>query len=129
MLFYQMAVFFMNNNMKKNIIYAGILFILPVLALAAPLEGVKGLLISFGGFIDILIRLVFGLSLVYFFWGVSQFILKAGEPKLREEGKNKMIWGIVALFVIVSIYGILNFIGQALDIDSGGTITNGIIGG
>ena len=32
-----------------------------------------------------------------------------------------MIWGAVAIFVMVSIFGIVEFIGNALDVDRGGT--------
>ena len=90
-------------------------FLFPVLTFAA-LNGVKALLGDFGGILNTLLKLLFGLALVYFFWGVSQFILHSGEPKTRDEGRNKMIWGIVALFVFVSIYGILSFIGSSIGI-------------
>lgn len=93
----------------------------PILTFAAPFEGVKGLLTAFGGLLNLIIPILFGLSLVYFFWGVSQFILRAGEQKAREEGRNKMIWGIIALFVFVSIYGILGLIGGVLGINVSGS--------
>ena len=94
----------------------------PTLTFAA-LGGVKGLLVSFMEVLQILVPIIFGLSMVYFFWGVAQFILKdAGNDKTREEGKKKMIWGIVALFVFISIYGILNFIGSTLQIPAGGSV-------
>ena len=64
-------------------------------------------------FIDLIstaIPIVAGLALVVFFWGLANFILKAGDEKGREEGKNVMKWGIVALFVLVSIWGIVMFL-------------------
>ncbi|MES2213484.1 MAG: hypothetical protein V4473_01425 [Patescibacteria group bacterium] len=102
-----------NVTMKKNTILFTLLLVLvciPLVSFAAPLDGLKGLLIEFKGMLNTIIELIFGLALVYFFWGMAQFILNAGVEKAREEGKNKMIWGIIALFVMFSIYGILNWI-------------------
>ena len=106
--------------MKKNYITFSFFLValcaLPIPALAA-LDGVKGLLRAFGGILGLIVPVLFSLSLVYFFWGVTQFILKdAGNDKTREDGKKKMIWGLIALFVFVSIYGILSAFGSAIGI-------------
>jgi hypothetical protein len=111
--------------MKKNtniyILIASML-LLPVITLAAPFDGVKGLLQTFLGMLNSLIPLIFGLALIYFFWGTAQFVLHSGEQKARDEGKQKMLWGIIAIFVFVSIWGILGFIGNTLGIP----VTNGV---
>jgi hypothetical protein len=67
------------------------------------------LLYAIDGLIYILIPIVFTLAVVYFFWGLADFIRKAGGSEV-EEGKRKMIWGIIALFVMASIWGIVFFI-------------------
>lgn len=56
------------------------------------------------------IPVVAGLALVVFFWGLAKFILKADDVKAREEGRQVMKWGIVALFVLVSVWGIIFFL-------------------
>ena len=70
-----------------------------------------------------LIPISITLALVYFIWGISQFILVSGNDEKREEGKQKIIWGIISIFVIVSIWGIVNFIGSSFGIGTGGTVT------
>lgn len=57
---------------------------------------------------DILIPLVFVLAVLFFFWGVAKYIWSDGSGK--EDGRKIMIWGIVALFVMTSIWGIVAFI-------------------
>ena len=111
--------------MKKNTItYALIIFsvVTPIISFAA-LDGVRALLISFGGLLRIILGVLMGLALVFFFWGVAQFILHAGEATTREDGKKKMLWGIIALFIMLSILGILRFISATIGIplDSGNT--------
>jgi heme/copper-type cytochrome/quinol oxidase subunit 4 len=65
----------------------------------------------------ILIPMAFGLCLLYFFWGLAKYIgLKAGSEEAAKEGKQVMVWGVVALFVVTSIWGIITFIRTELNI-------------
>lgn len=50
------------------------------------------------------------LAVVIFIIGVIKYIVKSNEQKDREEGRKFMIYGIVALFVIVSIWGLVGII-------------------
>lgn len=91
---------------------------MPALAEAAPLSGLKGLLTGFKGVLNAVIPVLFALATIYFLWGVGQFILNdARNDKTRAEGKKKILWGVIALFVLFSIFGILRFISNAVGID------------
>lgn len=102
--------------MKKNKILKFLsvsALLLPTVAFAA-LTSLRTFLTDFKGLINLIIEAVFALAVVFFFWGITQFILNdAGNDKTRDEGKRKILWGIIALFVMFSIWGILNFIGDA----------------
>ena len=93
-------------------IYTTLAVLAPTLAFAEPFGGIKTVLKSFGGILKTLPPLIFGLALVFFFWGIVQFIRNAGVEKTREEGKQKIVWGIIALFVFVSIYGLIYMLGD-----------------
>lgn len=111
--------------MKKNIYYTlGALLLVAPVSVFAALDGVKGLLVGFRGLLNILIPIVFGLGLLFFFWGSAQFILNAADSKTRDDAKQRMLWGVIALFVMVSIYGILNWISGLTGISIGGTINS-----
>jgi len=90
--------------MKK--ILTLIFFVFPAIALAQ-INTVKDLLTAITSLIALLIPLAYGLALLFFLWGIAKFIFKAGDEKAKEEGKRLMIWGIVGLFVITSIWGII----------------------
>ena len=113
--------------MKKNLMKLSVALIAlsPTLAFAA-LDGIKGLLRDVKDILKLVSPIVAAIAFIYFFWGVGQFILNSGEQKARDEGKQKMLWGIIALFVIMSIYGILVFFGFAIgiDVDSSDPVTN-----
>lgn len=110
----------MKNIISKLLLVSSLL--VPTVSFAA-LDGLKGLLRDFDSIFDQIWTLVITLAFVYFFWGVGQFILNAGEQKARDEGKQKMLWGVIALFVIMSIYGILGFISILTGIPMPGSTT------
>ncbi|MEK7227443.1 MAG: hypothetical protein AAB641_00950 [Patescibacteria group bacterium] len=64
----------------------------------------------FTGLISLAVPVVAALALLAFLKGLVAFIAKAGDEKSHAEGKNLMVWGLVALFVMVSIWGIVRFL-------------------
>ncbi len=56
------------------------------------------------------IYLLFALALLFFFYGVFEFIKNADSEEGRNTGKNHMIWGIVGIFIMLSAKGIINLI-------------------
>lgn len=57
-----------------------------------------------------IIEFLFVLALLLFIWGIIRFIFKAGDAEGREIGKKHMIWGLVGMFIMVSVFGILRLI-------------------
>jgi uncharacterized membrane protein YidH (DUF202 family) len=72
--------------------------------------GLRELIIKVGGLVSNLIVLVAGVALLAFFWGLFKFILNASNEKAKDDGKSIMIWGVVALFLMVSVWGIIRFV-------------------
>ena len=67
---------------------------------------------------DSIIPLIFALAVAMFVWGVVQFfILNADEEAKRAQGKQFMIWGIVALAVMLSVWGLVGILGSTLGIN------------
>ncbi|HEY4518560.1 MAG TPA: hypothetical protein VJG48_02985 [Candidatus Paceibacterota bacterium] len=65
------------------------------------------------GWLNDLVVLVVGVAVLVFIWGLVVFIAKSGDETARAEGKQKMIWGIIALFVMVSVWGIVRLISES----------------
>ena len=122
--------------MKKNtqIVGGGLLSGLALYAVAVmPLmafaqfegsDGIGGLAQSIIDFINqTLVPLVFALALIVFIWGLFQsFILGGTDPEAREKGKGLMLWGIVAFFVMVSVWGLVNILTGSLNLDGSVTL-------
>ena len=54
--------------------------------------------------------LVMALALLFFFWGVAMFIYNADNEDKKTEGKKVMMWGIIALFVMLFVWQIINIL-------------------
>jgi hypothetical protein len=96
--------------MKKYIVVASSFLALPIVVFAQVGKGVtilEDVADSIGTLINTLTPIVVALALLYFFWGLAQYILKADDPEAKEKGKHIMVRGIIALFVMVSIWGII----------------------
>lgn len=65
--------------------------------------------------INPLIGLLFAAGLVFFLWGLAQFIMNADSEEGRTTGKQHMIWGIVGMFIMVGAYAIINILGNTLN--------------
>jgi hypothetical protein len=67
--------------------------------------------------INSLIPIVFTLGLLAFFWGIVKYIYAQGSEKAEADGKKIMLWGLVALFVMSSVWGIVRLAQETLGID------------
>lgn len=95
--------------MKKTALATATLFALPLAASAATgqLQNIGDLVTALGSIVALLIPILIALGLVVFFWGLVKYLW--GGAKDAAAGKRIMIGGIIALFIMVSIYGIIYF--------------------
>jgi hypothetical protein len=64
---------------------------------------------AFGGLIKTSLYIVAALALLVFFWGILKYVFMSGSEPEKEKAKGVMVWGLVALFVMVSVWGIVYF--------------------
>lgn len=91
----------------------------------------EGLISSLSTIIGLLIPVVIAIGLLFFIWGLVQYIAASGDESAKEEGKRKMIWGIIALFVIVAVWGFVAIIANIFGVTIGDDLTDvpGVVGG
>ena len=61
-----------------------------------------------------LIFLLIGIAVVFFLFGLIEFIASSDSTDGRDNGRRHLLWGIVGLFIIFSVYGIINLIQNTL---------------
>ncbi len=112
----------------KKFITSALGFALPVVAFAQTspsLGNIEQLLQSIARLVNAALPIIVAVALLFFFYGLAKFILASGgDEDARKAGKHIMIWGVVALFVMVSVWGLVAFLGQALGISQGQSLPN-----
>ena len=58
--------------------------------------------------VSAIIHLLFTLATAGFIWGVIRYFLNPNSEEERKKGKSYMLWGLIALFVMVSVWGLVN---------------------
>jgi len=105
-----------------NKVILALLALAPTFAFAQNLGNLDTLLDSIGQLIGTALPIVVALALLAFFWGLVKYIFAQGNEESKADAKKIMIWGLVALFVMVSVWGLVRFIGEAVGVDQGGDI-------
>ena len=88
----------------------GLMLLLTPYSVSAGPRALKDILLIVTGFLDVIVGFILVLALLAFVMGVIKFIATAGDDKSRADGRRLMIWGTVALFFMVSIWGIVRII-------------------
>jgi len=99
--------------MKKLALIAGALA-LPLTSFAA-LGNISGLVADIGGIVNQVIPILFAIALLGFFYGLVVYIF--GKEDNKDQAKKTMIWGVIALFVMASVWGLVRFIGTAVGVN------------
>jgi hypothetical protein len=92
-------------------------YVFPMVAAAQQGGGIRNLVREAGGLIQGLIPIVIGLAVLIFLWGVLQYVI-TDEESGKENGRTFMLWGIVALFVMVSVWGLVNILKDTLQLNN-----------
>jgi hypothetical protein len=54
-------------------------------------------------------QLAVAIATLYFFYGVFKFIVDMNDPEKKNFGKSHLLYGLIGLFIILSVGGILKF--------------------
>lgn len=108
----------MKNLILKFSISAAALFG-PVVALAQQYNsesGVFGLAAFFKTFLKYIIPILILLGVVYLIWGLLKYI-GGKDDVTQKEGRQMVVSAIIALFVIVSIWGLVAILQNTFGLD------------
>ena len=65
-----------------------------------------------------IIPLIFAIAIALFVWGVVQYVINADSEEKRKKGKQFMIWGIIALTVMLSVWGLVKIVGGTFGLNT-----------
>jgi hypothetical protein len=61
-----------------------------------------------------LYQAVAGITILYFLYGVARYVIELNNPDSKTTGRSHMFWGLVGLFIVLSVGGILNILDGSL---------------
>lgn len=65
----------------------------------------------------IIVPIIITLAFLVFIWGVvDNFFLHGDEEKKREEGRQFVVWGVLGLAALLSVWGLVNILLSTLGI-------------
>lgn len=116
--------------MKKTIAAFGtgaLAWALPFVVLAGNVDtsrGIGRILDVLGGLINFAMPIVVALALLAFFWGLAIYIFNfSGKDEDKKKGRDIMVYGVIVLFVMLSIWGIVNILRETFNLTASTSIT------
>lgn len=100
----------------KKIISIVSLFALPSLAFADTVRDADSLFALVRSILGNVLPIIVSIAVIWFIYNVFAYAISADEEK-KGEAKSRMIWGIVALFVMVSVWGLVGILSKTLNLD------------
>ncbi len=116
---------------KKLSILSGIVLgSMPLMALAQNATGcasvtlgtIQSIICKIGNILDTVIPILVVLGVVYFVWGVVQFVISTDE-EAKAKGRSHMIYGIIGLVVIVAMWGLVGIVTKTFDLNGSANVT------
>jgi len=83
---------------------------------------IEALICRVGNILNTLIPILVVLGVVYFVWGVVQYVI-ASDEEAKKKGRDRMIFGIIGLAVIVAMWGLVAILTNTFNL-SGSAIPN-----
>lgn len=87
-------------------------YLLPVVALAQVEEigDLPELFNTINRLINTFIPFLVGLAVLIIIWGVFNYIAGAGDEEKRAQAKQYVVWGVVGVFIMLSIWGLVSIL-------------------
>lgn len=101
------------QNIKKLAVIAAIMA--PATAFAQyQITDISSLTTKFTSIETTVVSVLISLAVIFIVWHAVKFIMTNAPDKRQEEGKS-ILWGIVGLFIILSIWGLVAILGNSLN--------------
>lgn len=96
--------------MKKFVLNI-VAFFAPATALAQGTTNADGftLIQTATDYVNRIVTFLLAAAILVFVWGVVQYVI-AGDEEKKKTGRQHMVWGIIGLFAIVAVWGLVNVI-------------------
>ena len=111
----------MKKNLLKFVSVFSFLILVPFVAFADTStctgNGLGKVICQIQGILDSIVPVLVALGVVYFVWGVVQYVIADGE-EAKKKGKDVMIYGVIGFAVIIGLWGLVNILVTTFNLSS-----------
>lgn len=68
--------------------------------------------------INQILPIIISLTLLVFLWGIFLFVMSGADMDKRAEARGYILWGIIALAVMVSVWGLVNLLRTSISLNN-----------
>ncbi|MEK7607362.1 MAG: hypothetical protein AAB484_00315 [Patescibacteria group bacterium] len=69
--------------------------------------------------LDAALPLIIAIAVVWFIWGIFMYVVAIDDEK-KKAAKDKIIYGIVGLFIMISVWGLVNILVRTFGLSNTG---------
>lgn len=119
--------------MKEKIVFlASTMVMAPLVTLAASNPDrcdsiansgtIQGVICKLSEILSAVLPFLIALGVVFFVWGVISYVI-AGDEEAKTAGRDRMIFGIIGLAVIIGVWGLVKIVTNTFELTSQGSIS------
>ena len=103
--------------MRKTLIISSLLLLVfPIITRAQ--TTIPTILTTITNIINSIFYILMGLATVVFLWGMVKYIIAGGDEKAKEASKGYIKAGIIGLFMMLAIWGIIRVLVNTFNLDT-----------
>lgn len=88
---------------------------MPLAALAqTQVTNVETLIRRVQGIMNTLVPLILIVATIVFIWGIVSTLISGGDVEKRKQGRDLVLYGLIGLFVISAVWGLVAIIGNTI---------------
>ena len=81
-------------------------------------SGISGIFSWFGALLSTVLPLIIALAIVWFVYNVFRFTIQSSSDEDRAKAKTDIVWGIVGIFVMVYVWGLVNVLRSTFNLSN-----------
>lgn len=89
----------------------------PTVCTGGAITTIQTLICKFNEILGALLPFLIALGVLYFVWGVVSYMI-AGDEEAKTAGRDKIIYGIIGLVVIVGMWGLVRIVTNSFGLNN-----------
>ena len=106
--------------MRSRLVFSIIGFATLAVPLVAQAQNIEGITSLISSLVNYSIGILIGVAIIAFFWGLISYMFKSkGDAEGRKNATNLMVWGILAIFIMLSVFGLVRLLQNTFGVGGG----------